>query len=125
MAANPAFFVRVIADISPGKPAASPHTPPPSSPTATQTTMTPAAPAADALPRVIGQGAANETHITIADEPNLFVEEADCVVQFKPAFDEQASQTQFGLKILPELVPHWSQVHLHRCSLKDAIALAI
>jgi hypothetical protein len=73
----------------------------------------------------VGQGAANETLITIADVPNLFVDEASCVVQFKPAFDEQAGQTQFGLKILPELVPHWSQVHVHRCSLKEAIATAI
>jgi hypothetical protein len=122
MARNAAFFARVLADIFPGKPA--PLTPAPST-SSTQSTATFGVLAADALPRVIGQGAANETDVTIADEPNLFVEEADCVVQFKPAFDEQASQTQFGLKILPELIPHWSQVHVHRCSLKDAIASAI
>lgn len=125
MACNAAFFARVLADIFPGRRGTPTSAPSTSSTQSTRSMATPGTPAADALPRVIGQGGANEAHITIADEPNLFVEEADCVVQFKPAFDEQASRTQFGLKILPELIPHWSQVHVHRCSLKDAIASAI
>jgi hypothetical protein len=127
MGRNAEFFTRVLADIFPGKPAAS-TTIPKAQPTQAAQPAEPAMsrkPVANPTPRIIGQGAANETHITIADEPNLFVEEADCVVQFKPAFDEQANQTQFGLKILPELAPHWSQVQVHRCSLKDAIATAI
>lgn len=127
MARNAAFFTRVLADIFPGKPAA-PTTASTGHSTQAQFSEPVAASVAlvtDPAPRIIGQGGPYETHITIADEPNLFVEEADCVVQFKPAFDEQASQTQFGLKILPELAPHWSQVHVHRCSLKDAIASAI
>jgi hypothetical protein len=124
MARNAAFFSRVLADIFPGKPAAPTSTPTPAT-SSTQSTVPAAAPVADTPPRVIGQGASDETLITIVDEPNLFVEEANCVVQFKPAFDEQASQTQFGLKILPELAPHWSQFHIHRCSLKEAIATAI
>jgi hypothetical protein len=119
MARNAAFFTRVLAELFPGKPVATTPTP------TSAATPSPASTVSPSVPRVIGQGAANETHITIADEPNLFVEEADCVVQFRPAFDEQASQTQFGLKILPELAPHWSQVHVHRCSLKDAIRSAI
>src|SRR5277367_5422858 len=98
MVRNAAIFTRVLADIFPGKPATS---------TTAQSTVQPKpavhvaepvmSPTAitNPTPRIIGQGAANETHITIADEPNLFVQEADCVVQFKPAFDEQASQTQF------------------------------
>jgi hypothetical protein len=121
MGRNGAFFTRVLAEIFPGKSVATPSTAQPAPTPSPATTGSSHA----ACPRVIGQGAANETHITIADEPNLFVEEADCVVQFRPAFDEQASQTQFGLKILPELAPHWSQVQVHRCSVKDAIRAAI
>lgn len=124
MSRNAAFFTRVLADIFSGKAAAPGHASGPTTPTPQPGPAQPA-PAANASPRVIGQGAANETHITIADEPNLFVEESQYVVQFKPAFDERLSDTPFGLKILPELIPHWSQVHIHRCSLKDALSAAI
>ncbi|SDR54417.1 hypothetical protein SAMN05443245_7422 [Paraburkholderia fungorum] len=125
MARHAAFFTRVLAELFPGKPVVTTPTPTSTSTPTPAATRSPSSPVSPSGPRIIGQGADNETHITIADEPNLFVEEADCVVQFRPAFDEQASQTQFGLKILPELAPHWSQVHVHRCSLKDAIRTAI
>ncbi|MFP3708499.1 hypothetical protein SB783_31255 [Paraburkholderia sp. SIMBA_009] len=46
-------------------------------------------------------------------------------MQFVPAFEEGARNTQFGTKILPELTPHWSVLREHRSPLKDAIATAI
>ena len=76
-------------------------------------------------PRVIGQGGANETHISIGGVPHLFVDEGGCVVQFVPAFDELITNTPFGPKVLPELAPHWAKQRDHRCALKDAIAAAI
>ena len=76
-------------------------------------------------PRTIGRGAANETHITIAGIPNLFVDEGDCIIQFVPAFDEAIKETLFGIKVLPELEPHWSEAATHECDLKQAIAEAI
>jgi hypothetical protein len=112
------FFTRVLADIFPGKsPSAAQATPHP--------TPTPAQTKSPSEPRVIGKGAPNETHITIAGIPNLFVDEGDSIVQFQPAFDEHTRETQFGLKILPDLAPHWSEVAVHRCPLKEAIATAI
>lgn len=79
----------------------------------------------NAQPRRVGEGAENETFVTIEDVPNLFVDEGDCVVQFVPAFDEGARDTPFGTKILPELSPHWSLLREHALPLKDAIATAI
>lgn len=79
----------------------------------------------NAQPRRVGEGAENETFVTIEDVPNLFVDEGDCVVQFVPAFDEGARDTPFGTKILPELAPHWSLLREHALPLKDAIATAI
>ncbi|WP_229013615.1 hypothetical protein [Paraburkholderia gardini] len=63
--------------------------------------------------------------MTIAGVPTLFVDEGERIVQFEPAFDEQTQETSFGLKILPDLAPHWSQKVVHRCPLKDAIVVAI
>jgi hypothetical protein len=127
MASAATFFTRVLADIFPGKPARST----PTSPTPAAAVSTPAgtatassATSADSL-RVIGQGAANETHMTIAGVPTLFVDEGDRIVQFEPAFDEQTQETSFGLKILPDLAPHWSQKVVHQCALKEAIVIAI
>lgn len=74
---------------------------------------------------MVGQGAPNETVVTIGDIPHLFVDEGDHVVQFSPAFDDHAEETEFGLKILPELMPHWSQRATHRSPLKEAVATAI
>lgn len=76
-------------------------------------------------PRVVGQGGADETHISIGGVPHLFVDEGGCVVQFVPAFDELIANTPFGPKVLPELAPHWSKQKEHRCTLKDAIAASI
>ncbi|WP_434667710.1 hypothetical protein P5W99_36000 [Paraburkholderia sp. A3BS-1L] len=56
---------------------------------------------------------------------HLFVDEGDCIAQFRPAFEETPSDTPFGTKILPELVPHWSLLREHRVPLKDAIKAAI
>lgn len=77
------------------------------------------------VPRQVGRGADNETFVTIDGILNLFVDEGDCVVQFRPAFEEAPTETRFGTKILPELSPHWSVVHQHALSLRDAIATAI
>jgi hypothetical protein len=77
------------------------------------------------VPRTVGQGAANETIMQIAGVPNLFVDEGDHVVQFRPEFDTQMAETDFGPKMVPELAPHWAKVAVHRCALKEAIAAAI
>jgi hypothetical protein len=113
MARSTSFFSRVFADFFPSSVApARPAAPVPPQPQ-------------PAAPKVVGQGASNETHVTIAGVPSLFVDEGDCIVQFEPAFDEHTEQTAFGLKILPDLVPHWAQTRVHRCGIKDAIAQAI
>lgn len=90
-----------------------------------QPSSTSAAVATPAQPRTVGQGAANETLVTIADVPNLFVDEGDCIVQLVPTFDERARDTRFGIKMLPDLAPHWSVLREHRVPLNDAIASAI
>ena len=124
------LFARVMADVFSGKPAS--H----SSPSATAAHAHTAAPAATSptpapadtqasTSHVVGQGASNETIVTIGDIPHLFVDEGDHIVQFSPAFDDHAEETEFGLKIVPDLVPHWSQRTVHRCALKDAVAVAI
>lgn len=61
----------------------------------------------------------------ICGVPHLFVDEGDCIVQFRPAFEEGPCDTRFGTKILPEMEPHWSVLREHRVPLKDAIASAI
>ncbi|RKT10638.1 hypothetical protein B0G69_8071 [Paraburkholderia sp. RAU2J] len=124
------LFARVIADVFTGKPPAQP------SQTAAAPNTQQEAPAAPAVKpahaevpsvtsHVVGQGASNETVMTIGDIPHLFVDEGDHVVQFTPAFDDHAEETEFGLKIVPDLEPHWSRVAIHRCPLKTAIATAI
>ncbi|MFC0403150.1 hypothetical protein [Paraburkholderia rhizosphaerae] len=115
--ANRGIFTRVLADIFPGKPAPAAQQPQAAKPSPT--------PAPTQQPKVIGQGAANETHVMIAGVPNLFVDEGAYIVQFVPAFDEHTEETAFGLKILPDLIPHWAQARIHRCIIKDAIAAAI
>ena len=128
MANAGSLFTRVLADLFSGKSAGqSPTTPAP------QTTASPApvqTPASHenrsvCVKHEIGQGAANETVVTIGDTPHLFVDECDHIVEFVPAFDDHTEETEFGLKIVPDLTPHWSPVASHRCSLKDAIATAI
>ena len=121
------FFTRVLADLFPGKSSDARYATP--QPTSESSPASPASEpprtAGDVGPRVIGQGASNETHISIGGVPNLFVDEGDCVMQFVPAFDEAMKETQFGMKVLPELEPHWSEAAMHRCNLKQAIAAAI
>lgn len=58
---------------------------------------------------VVGQGGRNETQITIADLPHLFRDEGDRIVHFVAAFDSRVTQTRFGPKLLPDVVPCWSK----------------
>ncbi|SEI23783.1 hypothetical protein [Paraburkholderia hospita] len=124
------LFARVMADVFVGKPPVQPSQAS-AAPHARQ--ADPEAPAAKPVhnevpsvsTHVVGQGASNETVVTIGDIPHLFVDEGDHVVQFSPAFDDHAEETEFGLKILPDLTPHWSQRAVHRCPLKEAVAAAI
>jgi hypothetical protein len=121
------LFTRVLAGLFPGKPATQPSSHASSPDPAAAPATPPASPATihDAVPYVVGQGAQNETVITIGDTPHLFVDEGDHIVQFTPAFDDHTDETEFGMKIVPDLEPHWSQVTIHRCELKSAIATAI
>jgi hypothetical protein len=120
------LFARVMGDVFSGK-LATPTYSPPSTAANEQHSASSAAPAISPEPssHVVGQGASNETIVTIGDIPHLFVDEADHVVQFAPAFDDHAEETEFGMKIVPDLVPHWSQRSIHRCALKEAVAAAI
>ncbi|CAE6849547.1 hypothetical protein R75461_07405 [Paraburkholderia nemoris] len=128
---NPAtLFSRVLADLFPGNSATShqaasqpqqdPHPAARETPDASVPAARPNAPA-----HVVGQGAQNETVVTIGDVPHLFVDEGDHIVEFAPAFDNHAEQTEFGMKIVPDLIPHWFQIRIHRCALKEALAAAI
>jgi len=123
------LFTRVLADLFPGKSASQPpHQQSSADSSASPMTSTASvAPAPDnsSVPEVVGQGAENETVVTIGDTPHLFVDEGDHIVQFVPAFDDHTEETEFGLKIVPDLEPHWSKLTVHRCPLKAAIASAI
>ncbi|MBB5510908.1 hypothetical protein [Paraburkholderia atlantica] len=119
------LFARVMADLFNGKSASEP------SGFCAQTNPQPDAPdpeptdGNDTTASTVGQGAPNETVVTIGDIPHLFVDEGDHVVQFSPAFDDHSEETEFGMKILPDLAPHWAQRAVHRCPLKEAVAAAI
>jgi hypothetical protein len=119
------LFTRVLADLFPGKPANQPSTSTPAQAAAPAVPPAGFATNRDLVLSVIGQGAQNEKVITIGDTPHLFVDEGDHIVQFTPAFDDHTEETEFGMKIVPDLEPHWSQVMIHRCELKSAIATAI
>jgi len=80
---------------------------------------------AHTAPIIVGNGASNERHVTIAGEPVLFRDEGDVVVQFKPAFDYDLRETTVGMKLIPELTPHWAMVREFSCSVTEAIATAI
>lgn len=127
MANAGSLLARVLADLFPGKSVAQPTSPSPeaSAPAAPVQTPAPHPTGGVSVPHEIGQGAANETVVTIGDTPHLFVDEGDHIVEFVPAFDDHTEETEFGLKIVPDLAPHWSQVASHRCALKDAIVTAI
>jgi hypothetical protein len=76
---------------------------------------------AEELPVVVGQGAPNETFVTIRDVAHLFIQEADHVVHFEQDFEMVVSDTPVGKKLLPELFPRWQERDVHPCSLKEAI----
>ena len=80
---------------------------------------------AHSTPIIVGTGASNERHVTIAGEPALFRDEGDVVVQFRPAFDYDLRETAVGMKLIPALTPHWTIVREFSCSLTEAIATAI
>jgi hypothetical protein len=117
MAAN--YLFRAFADLFPNRASGvqAAHVPP--------EPATRSEPQPPAQPREIGQGASNETFVTISGVLHLFVDEGDCIAQFLPAFEETPGDTPFGTKILPELAPHWSLIREHRVPLKEAIATAI
>lgn len=123
------LFTRVLADLFPGKSANQPQHQQSSADSSrspmTSTAAVAPAPDHSSAPKVVGQGAGNETVVTIGDTPHLFVDEGDHIVQFVPAFDDHTEETEFGLKIVPDLEPHWSKLTVHRCPLKAAIASAI
>ncbi|WP_063923076.1 hypothetical protein [Cupriavidus basilensis] len=71
----------------------------------------------------VGQGAPNETQITIADLPHLFRDEGDSIVHFVATFEHRVTETRFGQKLLPEVVPRWNKhAVLHGCTVEQAIA---
>ncbi|CAB3805076.1 hypothetical protein LMG28688_06104 [Paraburkholderia caffeinitolerans] len=113
------YLFRAFADLFPSRSAVTQasHVPP--------ATAAPSEAQPIAQPREIGTGAPNETFVTIGGVLHLFVDEGDCVAQFKPAFEETPCETRFGTKILPELAPYWSLLREHRAPLKEAIATAI
>jgi hypothetical protein len=120
------LFARVMADVFYGKPAS--HAATVGNANTAEPAKSPNPASADRCSspsRVVGQGASNETIVTIGDIPHLFVDEGDHIVEFTPAFDDHAEETEFGLKIVPDLVPHWAQCTVHRCALKEAVAVAI
>ncbi|WP_175772995.1 hypothetical protein [Paraburkholderia phenazinium] len=123
MAGASLFLTRVFAQMFPGTMPSTQQSAPAPSPSPAQPESP--APNSSTAPRTVGLGAPNEFHVLIDGIPNLFVDEGDCIVQFEPAFDNHTEDTDFGLKILPDLVPHWSQKAEHRVSLKEAIATAI
>ena len=123
MAGASLFLTRVLAQMFPNATSTVQHPAPASSPSAAQPAST--SPDPSTAPRTVGLGAPNESHVLIDGIPNLFVDEGDCIVQFEPAFDNHTEDTDFGLKILPEVVPHWSQMTVHRVPLKEAIAAAL
>lgn len=62
----------------------------------------------------VGTGADNEFEIVINGVPNLFRDEGDHVVHFVAVFDSQITNTAFGHKVLPEVVPRWHQINIRR-----------
>ncbi|MEM5316063.1 hypothetical protein [Paraburkholderia sp. JHI869] len=113
------YLFRAFADLFPGRSTVTQASHVASAPVA------PSEPQPSAQAREIGQGAPNETFVTIGGVLHLFVDEGDSVAQFRPAFEETPCDTRFGTKILPELAPHWSLFREHRAPLKEAIATAI
>nr|WP_315591833.1 hypothetical protein [uncultured Cupriavidus sp.] len=61
----------------------------------------------------VGTGAENEFEILINGIPNLFRDEGSCVVHFVAQFDRCIQHTEFGNKLLPEVIPRWSKVQTY------------
>jgi hypothetical protein len=121
MARSAVWLYRVLADIFPGRPRTQEGS---SDQEFSSPSQTPSHEAVGAL-HVVGRGGPNERQVAINGIPHLFVDEGDHVVEFTPAFEEIEEDTIFGLKIMPELEPHWSKTDVHRCSLKEAITTSI
>ncbi len=68
---------------------------------------------ADAEPIKVGAGGGNETQMTISGEPHLFRDEGDRVAHFVALFESRLTETPFGPKLLPALIPHWSLKAVH------------
>lgn len=68
---------------------------------------------ADVQPVTVGAGGKNETQMTISGEPHLFRDEGDRVAHFVAQFEARVTETPFGPKLLPDLVPHWSLKAVH------------
>ena len=68
---------------------------------------------ADAEPIKVGAGGNNETQMTISGEPHLFRDEGDRVAHFVALFESRLTETPFGPKLLPALIPHWSLKAVH------------
>lgn len=103
-----------------------------SSPKVTPVAATPSEPSpmqpVELEQRVVGRGEPNESMVVINDIPMLFVEEPDCVVHFAPTFGFEMRPTKLGvgLKMLPDLLPHWEPKARHEdCSVKEAIEAVI
>lgn len=70
-------------------------------------------PSADVEPIKVGAGGNNETQMTISGEPHLFRDEGDRVAHFVAQFEARLTETPFGPKLLPDLIPHWSLKAVH------------
>lgn len=92
-----------------------------------QAAVQPQAPAAPVdIPHIVGQGGPNETLVHIAGVPHLFVDEGSHVVEFVPAFESSLRNFDaYGLKMLPDLVPHWDPCREHQGDVKSAVIHAI
>lgn len=70
-------------------------------------------PSSDVEPIKVGAGGNNETQMTISGEPHLFRDEGDRVAHFVALFESRVTETPFGPKLLPDLIPHWSLKAVH------------
>lgn len=78
------------------------------------------------VPKVVGQGGADERIVIIGGLPCLFVKEgANEVVQFAAKFEPTLDESAWGCKVLPALVPHWEMECEHDCSMTEAVSRAL
>jgi len=55
----------------------------------------------------------SKEQMTISGEPHLFRDEGDRVAHFVALFESRLTETPFGPKLLPALIPHWSLKAVH------------